>query len=63
MWIVDSSVSERGLKLLHSDRGFGPFEEHLGLRVARQQHSSHKNHNLAHRVAFSLVPESLGDLG
>ena len=33
--LIATFVIERGLALLHSDRDFDPFEEHLGLRVAR----------------------------
>ena len=33
--LIATFVIERGLALLHSDRGFDPFEEHLGLRVVR----------------------------
>lgn len=33
--LIATFAIERGLTLLHSDRDFDPFEEHLGLRVAR----------------------------
>jgi len=33
--LIATFVTERGFTLLHSDRGFDPFEMHLGLRVAR----------------------------
>jgi predicted nucleic acid-binding protein len=38
---IDTLIATRcimnGLVLLHSDRDFDPFENHLGLRVARQR--------------------------
>jgi predicted nucleic acid-binding protein len=36
--LIATFVLENGLSLLHSDRDFDAFEEHLGLKVVRTEH-------------------------
>ena len=36
--IIATHCIERGVRLLHSDRDFDPFETHLGLQVVTQEH-------------------------